>query len=139
MFLLYEMATSPHQIILSASSLKNPNEDHNHSRILEACDFIQKNYKKKINIKDVARLINMSPSAFSHFFKKRTYRSFSDYLIDIRISNACRLLLETDFSISNISEMSGFNNISNFNKIFRIRKHLTPKEFRKIRQDTNVS
>jgi AraC-like DNA-binding protein len=132
--LLHEMAILPHKFLLSSSIVLNRDETHNNSRILEACDFIQKNYKKKISIEEVASRINMSPSAFSHFFKKRTYKSFSDYIIDIRISNACRLLLETDLSIAKISEMNGFNNVSNFNKLFKIRKNTIPKDFRKIGQ-----
>jgi len=131
--LLHEMAISPHKFLLSSPLLSTPGEVHNHSRILEACNYIQKNFKKKISIEDVANQINMSSSSFSHFFKKRTYRSFTDYLIDMRISNACKLLLETDLSIMQISEDNGFNNVSNFNKLFKIRKGMTPKEFRKIR------
>lgn len=131
--LLYEMAISPYELLLSSPVLNNPDEVKNHSRILEVCDYIKKNYKKKISIEEVASLIHMSPSAFSHFFKKRTYKSFTDYLIDMRISNACRLLIESDLSIAQISETNGFNNVSNFNKLFKMRKNLTPKDFRKIR------
>ena len=131
--LLNEMANMPYDLLLSSPTQNNPNEIQNHSRILEACDYIRKNFKKKISVEEVAALIHMSPSAFSHFFKKRTYRSFTDYLIDMRISNACRMLLETDLSIAHISEVNGFNNVSNFNKQFKIRKSLTPKDFRKIR------
>jgi len=133
--LLNEMAINPYELLLSSPMLNNPNEVQNHSRILEACDYIMKNYRKKISIEDVAGLIHMSPSAFSHFFKKRTYRSFTDYLIDMRISNACRMLLETDLSIAHISEVTGFNNVSNFNKLFKMRKNMTPKDFRKIRSE----
>jgi AraC-like DNA-binding protein len=133
--LLYDMACSSYDLLLTSPVIKNPDEMQSHSRILEACDFIKKNYKKKICIDDVANLIHMSPSAFSHFFKKRTYRSFTDYLIDIRLSNACKLLLETDLSIAQISESNGFNNVSNFNKLFKMKKNMTPKDFRKIRQE----
>jgi AraC-like DNA-binding protein len=131
--LLYDMASSSYELLLSSPIMNKPDEVQNHSRILEACDFIKKNYRKKICIEDVAGLIHMSPSAFSHFFKKRTYRSFTDYLIDMRISNACKLLLETDLSIAHISEVNGFNNVSNFNKLFKMKKNMTPKDFRKIR------
>jgi AraC-like DNA-binding protein len=136
--LLHEMAISPHKFLLSSPIFNTPDKVHNHSRILEACNYIQKNYKKRIIIDDVAGIINMSPSSFSHFFKKRTYRSFTDYVIDMRISNACKLLLETDMSISQISEINGFNNVSNFNKLFKIRKGMTPKDFRKIRQGKSL-
>ena len=129
------MANSPYEFLLTSPVINNPDEVHNQTRILQACDFIQKNYKKKISIVEVAAIINMSPSAFSHFFKKRTYRSFTDYLIDMRISNACKLLLQTDLSIAQISDVNGFNNASNFNKLFKMRKTMTPKEFRKLGQE----
>jgi len=133
--LLYEMSIAPYRLILPYSYILNSNKDINNSRILEACYYIQKNYKKKISVNDVAEQINMSPSAFSHFFKKKTYRSFTDYLIDLRMSNACRMLIETDISIANISDENGFYNLSNFNKLFKRRKNTTPKEFRKIGQE----
>ncbi len=136
--LLNDMAGSSYDLLLSTPVQNNPDEIQNHSRILEVCDYIRKNYKKKIYIKDVAGLIHMSPSAFSHFFKKRTYRSFTDYVIDMRISNACKLLLETDQPIAHISEVNGFNNVSNFNKLFKIRKGMTPKDFRKVRLENAV-
>jgi len=136
--LLYEMATANYRLILSIAHNLKSIDHSNNSRIIEACYYIQNNYRKKININDVARLVNMSPSAFSHFFKKRTYRSFTDYLIDLRISHACRLLIETDMSIANISEEIGFNNLSNFNKVFKKRKRKTPKEYRKVRLEVEM-
>ncbi len=137
--LLHDMARSSYDLLLSTPVQNSSDEVQNHSRILEVCDFIRKNYKKKICIEEVAALIHMSPSAFSHFFKKRTYRSFTDYVIDMRISNACKLLLETDQSIAHISEANGFNNVSNFNKLFKIRKGMTPKDFRKVRLENAVT
>ena len=136
--LLDEMAKSSYQLILPIAPSLNPIDRSNNSRILEVCYFIQNNYRKKISIDEVAQLVNMSPSAFSHYFKKRTYRSFTDYLIDLRISNACRLLIETDMSIANISEEIGFNNLSNFNKVFKKRKQKTPKDYRKIRLEVQM-
>lgn len=136
--LLYDMATSDFQLILPYSSKIEATQNSNNSRILEACHFIQKNYKEKITVEDVANRVNMSSSAFSHFFKKRTYRSFTDYLLDLRISNVCRMLIDTDLPISMIAEESGFSNLSNFNKVFKSRKRKTPKEFRQIRLNVEM-
>ena len=72
----------------------------------------------------------MSESAFSHFFKKRTNRNFIDYLNDIRIGYASKLLYETTQTVSEICYASGFNNISNFNRIFKRKKGHTPSEYR---------
>jgi AraC-like DNA-binding protein len=130
--LLNDMSIATYSLILPHTSTLNDSETIYNNRILEVCYFIQKNFKNKIVVNDVAELINMTPSAFSHFFKKRTYRSFTDYVIDLRISNACHMLIETDESIANISDNNGFNNLSNFNKLFKSRKNMTPKDFRKI-------
>ncbi len=68
--------------------------------------------------------------AFSRFFKQKTGSRFIDSLTDIRIGHACRMLIDTTHSITEIAYDCGFNNISNFNRIFRKKKGYTPKQFR---------
>ncbi|MDY5388107.1 MAG: helix-turn-helix transcriptional regulator, partial [Muribaculaceae bacterium] len=75
---------------------------------------------------------NMSPSSFSRFFKLRTGRSISDYIIGIRLDVASRELVSSNKAIADICFSSGFNNVSNFNRIFKKNKGYTPKEFREI-------
>jgi AraC-like DNA-binding protein len=72
----------------------------------------------------------MTEASFSRFFKQRTGKSVTDYLLDIRIGNAIRLLVDSSQTIGEICFSSGFNNLSNFNRIFRKRKGCSPKEFR---------
>ena len=93
-------------------------------------EYLYKNLQSNIRINDVAEQVSMSPSAFSHFFKKRTQRSFTDYLTDLRIGHAARLLIDSEKNISEICFESGFNNISNFNRSFKAQKGCTPSEFR---------
>ena len=78
----------------------------------------------------MAELIGMSESAFSHFFKKRTNRNFISYLNDVRIGHATRMLFETTDRVAEIAFQSGFNNISNFNRIFKKSKGQNPSEYR---------
>lgn len=137
--LLYDMSMCAYKLILPHASTIKASDVITNNRILKVCNYLQLNFKRKITIDEVANLINMSPSAFSHFFKKRTYRSFTNYLIDLRISNACKILIETDESIVNICYDNGFSNLSNFNKLFKNRKDITPKEFRKIRQEVQMN
>ena len=92
--------------------------------------FLHENLANQIRINDVAELVSMAPSAFSHFFKNATQRSFSDYLTDLRIGNAAKMLIETEKNISEICFESGFNNVSNFNRSFKTQKGCTPSEFR---------
>ena len=74
----------------------------------------------------------MVPSAFSRFFKQHTTRTLSNYIIDIRLGNAARLLVDTTTSISEICYACGFNNLSNFNRIFKSRRGYTPRDFRAL-------
>lgn len=99
-------------------------------RIEKVDKYIKENIHQQLMIDEVASLINLSASAFSHFFKKSTNSSFSDYIIDLRLGNASRLLIETERSINDICFDSGFNNLSNFNRTFKRKMGLTPSSFR---------
>jgi AraC-like DNA-binding protein len=83
-----------------------------------------------MKLSDIADKIGMSSSALSHFFKKRTNRNLISYINDIRIGYATKMLFETTHSINEIAYLCGFNNISNFNRIFKKSKGQTPSEFR---------
>ena len=99
-------------------------------RISKACKYIEENLSKKITLSEVAELVNMSGSAFSHFFKKKTGISFITYVNNLRVARACELLIDTSLSASEICYDCGFNNLSNFNRIFKKKKNCSPKEFR---------
>ncbi len=107
-------------------------------RIQIAYNYILKNYNKDIKTKDLASLLNMSNSAFSHFFKKYSNKSFMQFLIDVRLGHACKLLLDTDQNIRQICYGSGFNNVANFNRLFKKYRSCTPFEFRQrsLKKDT---
>lgn len=99
-------------------------------RIAKVCDYIEKNLCQNLRLGDVAKLVNMSESAFSHFFKKRTNIPYITYVNKLRIARACHLLASTTLSISEICYASGFNNKSNFIRIFTKKKNMTPIEYR---------
>ncbi len=79
----------------------------------------------------LAALAHISTNHFKRFFKQRTEQSLNEFINQLRIGKACKLLINTNTLISIISEQCGFNNISNFNRRFRLVKGSTPKEFRK--------
>ncbi len=108
------------------------------NRIQVAYSYILKNYDKDIKVEDVASLLNMSISAFSHFFKKYTNKSFRQFLIDVRLGHACKLLLSTDQNIKQICYSSGFNNLANFNRLFKKYRSCTPFEFRRRSTEKNA-
>lgn len=101
-----------------------------HGRIKKAWHLILQNFDTELDQSTVARHLNMSPSAFSRFFRKATGKPFTEVLLEIRLGNACRLLLESDAPVTEVCYRSGFHNLSNFNRHFKARYHLTPRQWR---------
>ncbi|UKM63826.1 AraC family transcriptional regulator [Flavobacteriaceae bacterium GSB9] len=97
--------------------------------------YIFKNFNQEISLDKAAEIANMNPSAFSRFFKRVNKKTFSKYVTEIRIGYACKLLLEKKFNISTICYESGFNNISNFNRQFKLVMNCTPSEYLEKRKD----
>ncbi|MEL7588540.1 MAG: AraC family transcriptional regulator, partial [Prolixibacteraceae bacterium] len=128
--ILYDLSISRNQLSLSSPSYVGQFDTSRSQRIKMVNQYLHDNLMNPIKIEEVAKTVSMTPSAFSHFFKKRTQRSFSDYLTDLRIGYAARMLIETEKNISEICFESGFNNISNFNRSFKAKKGCTPSEFR---------
>lgn len=128
--LLQAMSKAEYRQVLSSTPYLSNYRDAVDNRIEKVCHYINMNFDKKISIEDAANIINLSPSAFSHYFKRYTYRSFKEYLIDIRIKKACQLLTESDTPIAIIYAKAGFTNASNFNRIFKKVKQITPGSYR---------
>ncbi len=101
-------------------------------RMSDIFQYSMDNFHKEVSLHDVADIANMTPNAFCRYFKQRTNKTFVNFLIDIRIGNACKLLAKkNDLSITEISYKSGFNNLANFNRKFKAIKGITPSEYRK--------
>jgi AraC-like DNA-binding protein len=94
--------------------------------------YIFKNFNKGISLEEVAKIANMNPTAFSRLFKRVNGKPFSRYLSEIRIGYACKLLLEQKANISEVCYEVGFNNISNFNRQFKIIMACNPSEYIKL-------
>jgi AraC-like DNA-binding protein len=123
---------------LSSSSFAKIEIHSDSRRIQKAQKFINDHYKEEIRLTQLAGLAGMTPVAFSRFFKLHTGRSLSDFIIDIRLGNATRLLIDTSMSVSEVCYESGFNNLSNFNRIFKKKKDCSPKEFRENYRKTKL-
>lgn len=111
-------------------------KQHEHYLIVEAKRFIQDNYMNNIGLNEVAEHLNLSPKYFSNFFKKNTGINFSDYITQIRMSMAKKLLKETNYKVYEIASLVGYENAFYFSKIFKMNFGLTPKEF--LRNQTNI-
>jgi len=128
--ILNELANSEGAYTLSTTSTARVDLGDDSRRIIRVKNFINEHYMDEVKLETLADIANMSQSAFSRFFKLHTGRTLSDYIIDVRLSNATRLLIDTTRSIANISFDCGYNNLSNFNRIFRRKKGCSPSEFR---------
>jgi AraC-like DNA-binding protein len=100
------------------------------SRIDAVFQYIMNNFKNDIYIEDIASVLHLSVASFSRFFKQHTRKTFSHCVTEIRVSHACQLLMEGQYSVSEIGYMSGFENQSNFFRHFKTQTGLTPKQYR---------
>jgi AraC-like DNA-binding protein len=131
MSILHDLSISRNFKVLSDSTFNNIDKiSYSSRRIDKVMAYTHQNFQKPISLAEVAKLTSMTESAFSRFFKLRTGMTFVDSLTEIRLGHASRLLIETTQSISEIAYDCGFNNISNFNRIFKKKKGCTPKELR---------
>ncbi|MFD2284971.1 helix-turn-helix domain-containing protein [Pedobacter petrophilus] len=139
MSILHDLSSSKSMRILSDGTFNNDQiMNYNSRRIDKAFEFMNANFYKAITLKDLSKLVSMTEVSFSRFIKKRTGNTFIDSLNEIRLGHATRMLIETTHSVSEISYKCGFNNISNFNRLFKKKKHCTPKEFRENFSGTRV-
>ena len=128
--ILYELSRCENARTLASSSYAKVKVEDDSRRILKVKNFISKNYMDELRLPELASLAGMSSSAFSRFFKLHTGRNISEYIIDLRLGYAARMLVDTAKSISEIGFDCGFNNLSNFNRIFKKKKGCSPSEFR---------
>lgn len=92
-------------------------------------DYTFTNFKNEVQLETVANLAYMTPNAFCRFFKKRTNKTFFQFLIELRLEHACQLLRNNTLAVADIAEQSGFNSISNFNRQFKSQKGMSPTQY----------
>ena len=111
----------------AANVMHQHSSDESLGRVM---DYLSRHYSEVIRLSEVAEMVNMSESSLCRFFKQHTSKSFIDFLTDIRLGAASRALIDSSLSIAEIGYDCGFNNLSNFNRIFKKKKGVTPSEFR---------
>ena len=138
MTILYELSRCDGVRTLATSSYAKVEVESDSRRVLKVKNYIAKNYMDEIRLNTLADIAGMSPSAFSRFFKLHTGRNLSEYIIEMRLGYASRMLVDTAKSVAEISFQSGFNNLSNFNRIFKKKKGCSPSEFRENYHKTRI-
>lgn len=127
--LLQILAKTNEYKLLAGELYKFESHDFTSDRLTKVMHFLNTNYQHKIELEKVAEIANLHPSAFCRYFKEKTGKSLSEFINDMRISYACRLIIEGKLSVSQISFESGFNNISNFNRTFKNHTNFTPTNY----------
>ena len=134
--ILFEIAQSPEDCrklsTLKYSRITNPETN----RIGNVFGYIQSNFKKNLTLNEVAEIANLTPNAFCKYFKRRTNKSFVEYLNELRINYSCELLMTDKYSIKEVAALTGFNNRSNFNRHFIKLVGKTPSNFQREYKST---
>ena len=104
--------------------------EHSSERLAPVVEYMHQNYAYEITLAELAALLPMSEGQFCRVFKQVMKLSPMQYLMRYRILQSCRMLQDTDKKVGEIANLSGFNNISYFNKVFLNTIGCTPKEYR---------
>lgn len=136
MKLLHSLSLDDEARELASTGFAAATEFTDSRRVKKVDQYLREHFREEVRLKDLADLVGMSEVGFSRFFRMRTGVPMSAYLINIRIGHATRMLIDTTDNISEIAYSCGFNNISNFNRIFLKSKNLTPLQFRRMYKKT---
>ncbi|MDF2193341.1 AraC family transcriptional regulator [Paraflavitalea sp. CAU 1676] len=116
---------------LSSIGFKHDLVDAENDRVNAIYEYSLKNYKRKIQLEEIAAVANISPNSFCRYFKSRTRKTYSQFLIEIRVGQACKLLIENNLSIKQLCYESGFNNFTSFHKYFKMITGKSPLSYQK--------
>lgn len=136
--ILYELSLYDDARVLSSSSFAKIEVASDSRRVQKIQQYIAAHYQEEIRLGFLADMVGMTPVSFSRFFHLRTGKTLSDYIIDIRLGYATRLLVDSSRTIAEICYDCGFNNLSNFNRLFKRKKGCSPKEFRENYRKTKI-
>ena len=117
---LYAIAVSPQTRQLSSIGFQHSFQEAEYERINTIYEYSLKNFRRPILLEEISAVANISPNSFCRFFKSRTRKTYSRFLIEIRVGHACKLLIENNLSIKQLCYESGFSNFTSFYKYFKL-------------------
>jgi AraC-like DNA-binding protein len=129
--ILHLLSDTPEKVKLASPGFIQNFKTSGSEQITEVCDFIMKNFTSDLTLNQVAEIAHMTPNVFCNFFKQRTRKTFVNFLNEVRIGYACKLISGEQYNISEICYLSGFHNLSNFNRQFIRIVNKTPLHYKK--------
>jgi AraC-like DNA-binding protein len=129
--IIYILCTTEEYMLLASNGYVNYFQYSENERMNAIYKFLMKNFNRDISLAEVAGLAAMNPNAFCRFFKSRTQKTLTQFINEIRIGHACKLLANEDKSIEHIAYECGYNNVSNFNHFFKLIKKTSPRGYKK--------
>lgn len=131
------MANTNEYCVISSPIFLNSNIKNDSFRFNKVHQFMIQNFNRQITLEEIADVANLSIPAFCRYFKKRSSKTFTNYLNEIRIGQAKKLIIEGKFKISSICTIVGFNNMSNFIEQFKKLTNMLPSEYQKLYRGEN--
>lgn len=128
--ILCQMSEAKDSMLLASSGFCEAHKIGNGERVSDIFNHIIKNHQRDFSLEEAARLANMNPSAFCRYLKRSTSKTFSEILNEVRIGFACKMLINTQLSVSEIAYNCGYQNVPYFNRQFKNIKDRTPQEYR---------
>lgn len=129
--ILETLASTKEYHYISSTAYDDSFNQQETDRLNKVYEYVFKNFRTKVLLEDLAELLHMTPTSFSRYFTMKNNKPFSKFIAEIRIKHACKMLIETDDSIADISYECGFNTLSNFNKQFKEIISKKPTEYKK--------
>jgi AraC-like DNA-binding protein len=137
--ILHTLANSREVEVLNATGIVLETNTQKAGRLDTIFTFVRKEFQNEISLDEVAELSNMTVPSFCRFFKTNTGKTFIEFLNEFRITHACKLLADTELSVTDICFESGFNNFSHFTKFFKRVTNMSPTEYRKLLGNVVIS
>lgn len=119
-----------YELLSNTGYINSVNKSDTH-RINKVVNYMMDNYSGEVSIDKIAELVNMNKSSFCRYFKMRTNKTCTEFLNEIRIAHACKLLINSSLNVSQICYETGYNNISHFNRQFKLVTGVTAKTYAK--------
>lgn len=135
LYLLQQLADDPDAVMLASDNYELKASEAETERMKRVLDYMLAHFREEIRVDDMASVAGMAPAAFCRYFRKRTRKSFIEYLNELRISHARKLLGQSDLSISQVGLECGFNNISHFHRQFKLHSGTTPLKYQSLQHN----